>query len=130
MNPWVVLKFGGTSVSTADTWGQIARRTRELLPGQRVWIVASALSGISDPLALALEDARAGRSGEARPWIRARHESLSDALGLGEAARAPWRSLLAELDRVLEGIRLTGEASPRLKARVLAVGELASTRLG
>ncbi len=130
MNPWVVLKFGGTSVATPATWAQIARRTRELLPAHRVWIVASALSGVSDRLEQALEDAGAGREGEAVAWIRARHEALSDALGLDAEARAPWRALLAELDRVLEGVRLTGEASPRLKARVMAVGELASTRLG
>ncbi|HET9300716.1 MAG TPA: aspartate kinase, partial [Candidatus Polarisedimenticolaceae bacterium] len=130
MSPWVVLKFGGTSVAPAATWAQIARRTRELLHGHRVWIVASALSGVSDRLEQALEDARAGRDGEAVAWIRARHEALADALGLDPEARAPWRALLAELDRVLEGVRLTGEASPRLKARVMAVGELASTRLG
>ncbi len=34
------------------------------------------------------------------------------------------------LRRVLEGIRLTQEASPRLKARVLAFGELLSTQIG
>jgi len=130
MSPWTVLKFGGTSVSTAATWGQIARRTRELLPAHRVWLVASALSGVSDRLEQALEDAGAGREGEGLAWIRARHDALSDALALEEQARAPWRSLLDELGQVLEGVRLTGEASPRLKARVMAVGELCSTRLG
>ena len=36
----------------------------------------------------------------------------------------------AILGRRLEGVRLTGEAGPRLRALVLAAGELASTRLG
>jgi diaminopimelate decarboxylase/aspartate kinase len=130
VKPWVVLKFGGTSVSTAATWAQIARRTRELLPDRRVWIVASALSGVSDRLERALEEARTGVAGEARDWIHDRHRALSDALALDAPARGPWTTLLADLDRLLDGVRLTGEASPRLKARVMALGELASTRLG
>jgi aspartokinase len=45
--PWVVLKFGGTSVATVKTWESIINRTRELLPTNRVWIVVSALSKAS-----------------------------------------------------------------------------------
>jgi len=46
--PWVVLKFGGTSVATVKTWGQIVRRVQELLPTNRVWLVVSALSKVSN----------------------------------------------------------------------------------
>ena len=42
--PWIVLKFGGTSVATPEKWALIARRTRELRPAHRIWIVASAVS--------------------------------------------------------------------------------------
>ena len=35
-----------------------------------------------------------------------------------------------ELERRLEGVRLTGEVSPRLRARLMSTGELASTQLG
>src|SRR6185437_11680754 len=49
--PWVVLKFGGTSVATADRWRTIqqlaaARRAE----GARVVIVVSALAGVTDAL--------------------------------------------------------------------------------
>ena len=48
---WIVLKFGGTSVSKRENWDNIAniihRRQRE---GKRVFLVASALSGVSNLL--------------------------------------------------------------------------------
>src|SRR3954465_1366826 len=49
--PWIVMKFGGTSVATAARWRNIlelaASRRAE---GARVLIVVSALSGITDGL--------------------------------------------------------------------------------
>ncbi len=127
---WVVLKFGGTSVATPSKWALIARRTRELQPNHRVWIVASALSQVSNRLERAVEEAVADEPPESRDWIRARHRELAAGIGLDEEAVAPVLELLDQLDRLLEGIRLTREASPRLRARVMSFGELASTHLG
>ena len=131
--PFVVLKFGGTSVATAERWERVAGRVRELLPHHRVWIVASALSRVSDHLERAVADALgAGEptSITAFDWIADQHEELGAAIGLGDEAMAPVRGLLAQLERLLAGIRLTREASPRLLARVMSFGELASTWLG
>jgi diaminopimelate decarboxylase/aspartate kinase len=48
---WVVLKFGGTSVSSASNWHNIARVLRErIAEGLHPAIVHSALSGITDRL--------------------------------------------------------------------------------
>jgi aspartokinase len=33
--PWIVIKYGGTSVATAPNWGVIVRRTKELLKTNR-----------------------------------------------------------------------------------------------
>ena len=131
--PFVVLKFGGTSVATAERWQRIATRTRELLPTHRVWIVASALSQVSNHLERAMDQAlAAGDDGgiAAFDWIADRHEDLGAAIGLGDDAMQPVRTLLGQLQRLLAGIRLTREASPRLRARVMSFGELASTWLG
>jgi hypothetical protein len=49
--PWVVLEFGGTSVAQAERWDRIAERAGELSDRNRVWIVISALAGVSDDLA-------------------------------------------------------------------------------
>jgi aspartokinase len=42
--PWIALKYGGTSVASATTWGTICERVEALLPTHRVCIAASALS--------------------------------------------------------------------------------------
>lgn len=129
--PFIVLKFGGTSVATAELWRRIAQRIEELLPTHRVWVVASALSQVSNHLEQAIEQALRGDTDlDGLRWIERRHKELASELGLDDGATAPVRELLGDLDRLLSGIRLTKEASPRLRARVLSFGELASTWLG
>jgi len=128
--PWVVLKFGGTSVASASNWTRIANRIAQLLPDRRVWLVASALSQVSNQLEAAIAQALLDQPKDAFSWIRTRHEELAAEIGLNEEAVAPVQDLLEELDRLLEGIRMTREASARLRARVMSFGELASTYLG
>ena len=129
--PWVVLKFGGTSVATATNWVRIAARVRELrAEGKRVWIVASALSQVSNHLEGAVAEALQDQELDSFRWIRATHQQLAADLGLSADQYAPVSARLDELGRLLEGIRLTREASPRLRARVMSFGELASTHLG
>lgn len=141
--PWIVLKFGGTSVATAERWGVIAARVRALRETSsgappRILVVVSALAGVSDRLFAALREARekpeptasARSAAPALEWIRAAHEQLARELGATGDEWAPVEELFEELTRLLEGVRLTEEATPRLIARVLSFGELASTRLG
>ncbi|HSM68113.1 MAG TPA: hypothetical protein VK830_00245, partial [Xanthomonadales bacterium] len=50
-SPFVVMKFGGTSVSTADNWRVSAGLIRQRLDaGLRPVLVHSALSGVSNAL--------------------------------------------------------------------------------
>jgi bifunctional diaminopimelate decarboxylase / aspartate kinase len=128
-SPWVVLKFGGRSVSTAPNWDVIARLIRDrLAEGVRPVVVHSALVGVSNAL-IALLDAtvRGAETAESLRKIRDQHDTLSKELGVDPA-------ILDERFRALEqtvaGIRLIGEVSPRVHARVLATGELAATELG
>eukprot|EP00961_Rhodomonas_salina_P290749 3928817-Rhodomonas_salina.1 len=46
--PWVVLKFGGTSVSSGSTWKQIIARVKELREEMdcKIFLVLSALSQV------------------------------------------------------------------------------------
>lgn len=129
--PWIVLKYGGTSVATADRWARILDRAGALTPTHRVWITASALAGVSNQLDAAVHHAiDGGSTAPAIAAIRAQHEALADALQLDDAARVPLRTLLQELEDLLAGIALVREASPRLHARVMSFGELASTHIG
>ncbi|HUO81930.1 MAG TPA: bifunctional aspartate kinase/diaminopimelate decarboxylase, partial [Gammaproteobacteria bacterium] len=126
---WVVLKFGGTSVSTPDNWETIYREVAARVErGWRPLVVHSALSGISDQLERLLVAAPAGEADALVEAIEQRHLELAGELAVdGEGLL---RDSFAELRRITAGIALVGEASYRLQARTLALGELMATRLG
>lgn len=65
-------------------------------------------------------------------WIAEAHAKLAGDMGIETASAeyAPVAALLEELKRLLDGIVLTQEVSPRLRARVAAFGELLSSQLG
>ena len=127
---WLVLKYGGTSVSSLERWRTIADTLEDrLASGHRLVVVCSALSQVSNRLEGLLEAAEEGRDvHRGLDELRRDHRDLAGAMGLdlGELTG----DLLTDLRRILEGIRLTGEVTPRLRARVLSAGELLSTRLG
>jgi len=126
---WVVLKFGGTSVSTLPRWETIARIVRDrLAEGLRPVVVCSALSGISNALDWLLAEAMAGRGEAALEGIRRPHLELGRAMGLD--AEALLRPYFEELERITLGAALLREVTPRLQARVMAMGELMATTLG
>lgn len=129
---WIVLKFGGTSVSTPERWATIAGLVRQRMSegtgGLRPLVVCSALSGISNQLEALLGLAVQDRHEEALAAIRARHLELGAGLGI-EAAEL-LRADFDELSRLALAASLLREAGPALKARVMAFGELMSTKLG
>jgi diaminopimelate decarboxylase len=126
---WVVLKFGGTSVSTAERWATIAAQVaRQIAAGRRPLVVCSALAGVSNQLEEMLGLAVAGRHEPALLALRERHLALGAALGLDAAGILG--AELEELSRLALGAALIGDAGAPLKARVMACGELLSTRLG
>ena len=128
-SPWVVLKFGGSSVSTADNWKIIAGLVRErLAEGVRPVVVHSALVGVSNALIALLDAAVAGGDTDAQiVKIRAQHDALANDLGVDTALLDERFATLAE---AVAGAKLVGEVSPRVHAHVLSTGELAATELG
>ncbi|RPI59185.1 MAG: bifunctional aspartate kinase/diaminopimelate decarboxylase, partial [Lysobacterales bacterium] len=128
-SPWVVLKFGGRSVSTAENWAIIAQLIRErLAEGVRPVVVHSALVGVSNALIALLDAAVAGGdTDEKLATIRAQHDTLARELGVDPKM---FDERFAALAQVVAGAKLIGEVSPRVHARVLSIGELAATELG
>jgi len=128
-SPWVVLKFGGTSVSSVSNWKNVAAVVRSrLAEGLRPVIVHSALSGITDRLEQLLAKALTGEWEPVMDQIERRHLDLARDLGLHVEAELDRH--FTELRRSAEGIHLIGEVSDRLRARVMANGELMATRIG
>lgn len=127
--PWVVAKFGGSSVSSVDSWrriGEIAAAHRQC--GRRVMIVVSALSGVTDMLAeLIAIRADVGASAALRARLQKLHQQLLVSLGLPR--RNALDGWLARLDALLEDPR-AATAPYSWQAEVLALGELLSSTLG
>jgi len=126
--PYVVLKFGGSSVSSLPSWRTIEAVVRaRIAQGLRPVVVCSALSEVSDLLDALATEAAAGRHAPLLRDLEDRHAAHAEALGVDlEGARPD----LQALERLALGASLLGESSPRVKARLMARGELLSTRLG
>jgi diaminopimelate decarboxylase/aspartate kinase len=128
-SPWVVLKFGGTSVSSVANWKNIAAVLRErLAAGERPLVVHSALSGITDRLEQLLVKALEGGWEPIADQIEQRHRDL--ARDLGVVPSPDLEEQFQRLRKIAAGIALVGEVSERLRARVMAQGELMATRMG
>jgi len=126
---WVVLKFGGTSVSSVSNWKNVAGVVHaRLAEGLHPIVVHSALSGITDRLEQLLARALTGEWEPVMEQIERRHVDL--ARDLGVAVCADLERHFTELRKSAAGIHLIGEVSDRLRARVMATGELMATRIG
>jgi len=124
----IVSKFGGTSVSSLQTWENIAKITlQHINSGLQPVIVCSALTQISNKLEQATEAAMLDQ-----------HKSVQNDISegyfhLAEALSVPFDLIaddLAHLDQWLTGIALLKEAPAKTRAQILSLGELMMTRLG
>ena len=127
--PFVVMKFGGTSVSSPTCWQTIAQELgKRFDAGEKPVVVCSALAGSTDLLEQLLAAAMRSEHEPVIAEIRGAHKELGDKLGIDTAAAIDEE--LADLARLATGASLTRDVSPRLRARTLAYGELLATRLG
>ncbi len=126
--PWIVMKFGGTSVATLPRWQNIlelvASRRAE---GARVVVVVSALSGITDALKQLCRHGDRGLRVESAKLIVQRHYELLEHMQLSLPDTLSDR--LGDLARLAdEGATTLGELA--WQAQVQAHGELMSSALG
>ncbi|MBN8212241.1 MAG: bifunctional aspartate kinase/diaminopimelate decarboxylase [Xanthomonadales bacterium] len=129
--PWIVLKFGGTSVSRRHRWDTIGRLAKQRADEgdahaltTRVLVVVSALSGVTNELQ-AIAD---GREIDARiDALVERHRAFCGELDLDPDA------MLGERLAILRALGSDPRAQARSldwQAEVLAQGELLSSTLG
>ncbi len=126
-SPWIVMKFGGTSVSSADCWSTICEQARlNLAGGKRVMVVVSALSGTTNLLTRLTEGPGTGEFDRIMSELREKHLQLYDALGL-----APSTGFENSWNGMREVLPVPGsELKPAQKALLLAQGELLSSLIG
>ncbi len=124
---WIVLKFGGTSVSRRHRWDTIGRLARERaeVAGTRVLVVVSALSGVTNELQ-AIADGAADAQARILALVE-RHRGFARELELDSDR------VLGERLALLQGLSNGERADARTldwQAEVLAQGELLSSTLG
>ena len=129
--PIRVMKFGGTSVATAERMRRVVELAERALQEGRVVLVASAVSGVTNLLVEGAAGASRGDLGSTASAFREIHAVLRRELreldgqvdiGLAQALE----SLASELDDLLRGVALLKECSPSVLAHLSGLGERAS----
>src|SRR5436305_5203281 len=131
--PWVVHKFGGSSVADADCFRRVVA-ILDSAPAARLGVVLSACGGVTDALlrlvALAERQDEAYRGELAQ--LRTRHAAIAGELLTPAAAQ----SYLADFERdchdllgVLHSVKLTRAAAHNVRDLIAGYGEIWSTRL-
>ncbi len=138
MQSFRVMKFGGTSVAGADRMRGVADLVAAAAAAERVGVVASAVSGVTDLLVGGLKHAAAAevdQADEAVARFRAVHEEIAGKLApdLGAARSVALAQrlveIVCELAETLRGVALLGDCSARVEARTIVLGERASCAL-
>lgn len=125
-----VLKFGGTSVGTAEN----IRKVKSIVESQNcdVIVVVSALGGITDKILNAARNASTGNGDfhQNLTEIKTRHLEAIQSLfnGSGEIGNIV-TELLDELEQILTGITLVGELTSKTLDRIAGIGERISSHI-
>lgn len=126
-----ILKFGGSSVGSADRIENVISIIKKAGAGDSIHVVVSAFQGVTDQL-----ERTAGLAVSNNPeWqqqlkeIETRHIDVIKTLvpvKMQSEVFASLRETLNSLEDLLQGISLLRELSPRSQAMVLSYGELLS----
>lgn len=121
------MKFGGTSVSTAERWSDIGRQVSNCLErGERPLVVVSAVRGVTNALESFLNAPNSGDPERLAAELTELHLELAANLGLEPPERL--RYWLGQMRADLMALDDREDAAHQ--ARVLSMGELLSSALG
>ncbi len=129
MNNLLVMKFGGTSMGSAERIKVAAGICTEQKRLRPVVAVVSAMSGVTDLLLNTLRHAEGGdESGIAANIERlmARHLDTCKELLNGsrcESTTSGIEGLIGDFERIANGVRMLGERPPRSVDEAIAIGE-------
>ena len=127
-----VLKFGGTSVGSAKNISKVIKIVKEESASENIAVVVSAVGGITDKLLIAAEKAinKDHSYKEDFEALRLRHIEVIDGLLSGEVHEITTDIVLdhlSRLEKLLDGVYLINELSPKTTDKLLSFGELISS---
>src|ERR1700752_4871790 len=132
---WIVHKFGGTSVADADRYRAAADIVLSRASDERVGVVVSAMSGVTNGLIESVELA-ANRDDSYHAQLhqlQTRHLETVDKLSLTTAQSAALRETIVSdfkaIEEVLRGVWITRIPSERIMEFVAGHGELWSAQM-
>ncbi len=130
------MKFGGTSVGDANCIPRAATIVRYTAAQRPVVAVVSAMSGVTNRLVAAAQEAEQGEQDFISQLIddlHTQHITALESLTSNAASRAETtsaiRDVLAELERLLRGTAMLRELTPRALDAISGIGERLSAPL-
>lgn len=133
----LTLKFGGTSVGSPEAIANVVSIVgEEVKRGNRVVVVLSAMSGVTDMLIGSVREAASGNKWgylSCSQKLRDRHEeALNQLTAPGknrEQALTDIHGLLEQHVELCQAVNILGEATPRINDAIIAFGERLSCRV-
>jgi aspartate kinase len=132
----IVMKFGGTSVGSAERIGQAARlAVARAEQGDRVVVVTSAMSGVTNAQIDAAQHASRGQwDTGVKQQLFEKHEAVVNALLAADpsarsAALDRVRIRLDRLEKLCFGLSMVHELTPRLLDAISGTGEMLAAPL-
>lgn len=131
-----VMKFGGTSVGNHFAMEQVFRIVQKNASGNKLIVVLSACSGVTDSLLKIAEKCLSTDSSETEKLIEnleANHLHLVvELFKNGEKTANCIRTvnfIFESLKKLVEGVRILGELTPKVTAEILSYGEILSSTI-
>jgi len=127
----LVMKFGGTSVADGDCIKRVVKITSDFYDkGNKIIVVVSALTGVTDQLLEVSEKAKKGNLDYVQDFIyklKEKHLNVFENVIKTESIKKDLTSTITnnigELEKVLTGIAYLGELTPKSLDYVLSFGE-------
>jgi aspartate kinase len=126
----LVMKFGGSSVASAERIKNVADRVRESGKGHRVVVVCSAMGDVTDELLALCADASKGLEKPVEERLASIREMHLAALAATVSEKSVRRQVLgvlnvtlSQLEKLARGSTVLGELTPRSKDAILSCGE-------
>src|SRR5258708_18139109 len=132
-DPWVVHKFGGSSVADADCFRRVAA-ILDSVPAPRLGVVLSACKGVTDALLrlVSLAERQDDTYRSEITALRARHATIAETLLRADSARlylAGFDRDCHDLEGILRTVKLTRQAAHNVVDLIAGYGEIWSTKL-